>query len=116
VYEPLCTATSGNHRAGVGVDHRSFSRYESRFLHINLALHSFTVAGIRAGFKPYGTASAEMLYENCFFANSTTGLQLLAANQYDNALTGCHFADCGVGLDGKLRITLPHSGLERHQL
>eukprot|EP01043_Picozoa_sp_COSAG02_P023147 COSAG02_NODE_1228_length_13776_cov_5.546864_2_plen_886_part_00 len=92
----------GNHRAGVGVDHRSFSRYESRFLHVNLAFDAFTIAGIRAGKKPYGTASAEMLYQNCMFSNSTTGLQLLAANQYDNSLEGCLFADCGIGLDDQI--------------
>lgn len=92
----------GNHRAGVGLDHRSFSRYESRFLHINLAFDAFTIAGIRAGEKPYGTASAEMLYQNCMFSNSTTGLQLLSANQYDNSLEGCLFADCGIGLDDQI--------------
>eukprot|EP01051_Picozoa_sp_SAG22_P005745 SAG22_NODE_352_length_11827_cov_3.941252_2_plen_1753_part_00 len=104
----------GNHRAGVGIDHRSFSRYESRFLHINLAFEAFAVAGIRAGEKPYGTASAEMLYQNGLFSNSTTGLQLLAANQYDNSLQGCLFADCGIGLDDQVgNFYLRNSRFER---
>ena len=104
----------GNHRAGVGIEHRSFSRYESRFLHINLAFDAFTVAGIRAGKKPYGTASAEMLYQNCAFSNSAAGLQLLAANQYDNSLEGCLFADCGIGLDDQIgNFYLRNSRFER---
>jgi hypothetical protein len=104
----------GNHRAGVGIDHRSFSRYESRFLHINLAFDSFLIAGIRAGKKPYGTASAEMLYQNCLFSNSTTGLQLLSANQYDNSLEGCLFVDCEIGLDDQVgNFYLRNSRFER---
>ena len=104
----------GNHRAGVGVDHRSFSRYESRFLHVNLAFDAFTIAGIRAGMQPYGTASAEMLYQNCLFSNSSAGLQLLAANQYDNSLEGCLFADCAIGLDDQVgNFYLRNSRFER---
>jgi hypothetical protein len=100
--------------AGVGIDHKSFSRYESRWLHINLSLQHFLKAGVRAGHKPYGTPSAEMLFQNCLFLNNAAGLQFLDFNQYDNTVDGCYFGDNGIGLDCEIgNFYLRNSRFER---
>jgi hypothetical protein len=69
--------------AGVGLDHDTHaSYYETRELHRHLAFVNFTVAGVRVGANvtAAGVASAEMLFINCIFASSTTGVSLLAWN------------------------------------
>jgi hypothetical protein len=88
--------------AGVGLDHDSHTVYESRFVHRHLAFANFTVAGVRVGHNQYaagGVASAEMTFDNLVFHNNAAGVQFLAWNDYDNAISGCEFWGNGVGVN-----------------
>lgn len=89
----------GRNKAGVGVDHRSFKRYETRVVHQNEAFFNFTDTGIRVGYKQK-VASAEMTYENLLFDNcARTGVSFLAWNDYDNTFSGCGFYNCGIAIN-----------------
>ena len=73
----------GAGRAGVGIDHDThWSYYETREIHRHLALVNFVTAGVRVGFDTTNNnaPSAEMLFVNCIFANSTAGVSLLSWN------------------------------------
>lgn len=68
---------------GVGLDHDTHSSYyETRELHRHLAFLNFLVAGVRVGVNTSDSnvPSAEMLFLNCIFANSTAGVSLLSWN------------------------------------
>lgn len=89
----------GRNKAAVGVDHRSFKRYETRVLHQNEAFLNFTDTGIRVGYEQK-MASAEMTYENLLFENCVkTGVSFLAWNDYDNTFSGCGFYNCGIAIN-----------------
>jgi hypothetical protein len=89
----------GRNKAGVGIDHRSLKRYETRVMHQNEAFLNFTDTGIRVGYKQK-MASAEMTYENLLFDNcAKTGISFLAWNDYDNTFSGCGFYNCGIAIN-----------------
>ena len=88
----------GAHTAGVGIDHQSHTYYESRVRHQDEAFLNFRVAGIRLG-QNQVTPTAEVLYRNCLFQNSGTGVSILAFNDYNNDFDGCDFRDCGTALN-----------------
>ncbi|MFA6292968.1 MAG: glycosyl hydrolase family 28-related protein [Victivallales bacterium] len=87
----------GKSKAGVGVDHRSESVYETRVRHEHEAFLGFKISGIRVGFEQK-TASAEMLFFNLFFDKCEKGVSFLSWNDYDNFFSNCLFRDCGVGI------------------
>ena len=90
VWRPLCSLAliravtfDGAGTVGVGLDHDThFSYYETRELHRHLAFLNFVIAGVRVGSNTSdaNVPSAEMLFLNCIFANSTAGVSLLSWN------------------------------------
>lgn len=89
----------GRGRAAVGMDVSSTSQFETeqRFQHD--AFLNFTDAGIRMGVKKK-VATAETVYDNCYFANCARGIALLHFNYLDHTIMGCEFRNCGVGIYG----------------
>ena len=78
---------AGNGVAGVGIDHNSVStNFETRIRHSNEKFTGFRNASIRIGYNTTATGkieSAEILYENCVFADSNTGAGLAFLNFND---------------------------------
>ena len=83
--------------AGVGIDHDSKSRYETRMMHEYMEFRNFTIAGIRVG-HAQTTASAEMFYKNLKFVNNENGVLFQQWNDYNNVFDGCHFSKNGYGI------------------
>jgi hypothetical protein len=71
-------------------------------MHENEAFVNFNGSAIRAGVCPEGATcmeSAETLYRNCMFANSTYGVTLAQFNDYDHTFDGCHFQDHQIAIN-----------------
>lgn len=88
----------GANKAGVGIDHQSHTLYESRIRHQDEAFLNFRVAGIRIGMNQI-VPTAEVIYRNCLFQNSGTGVSLLDWNDYNNDFDGCDFRGCGTAIN-----------------
>lgn len=83
VSAPCEVTFDGAGMVGVGLDHDTHaSYYETRELHRHLAFLNFLVSGVRVGanVSDANVPSAEMLFLNCIFANSTAGVSLLSWN------------------------------------
>ncbi|MHB9024988.1 MAG: glycosyl hydrolase family 28-related protein [Armatimonadota bacterium] len=102
----------GNNLASVGVDHRAETGtyYETHIQHRHEHFENFIepdptdsnpttnqAAGIRIGHNQQ-IASAEIIYQNCYFDHNTTGVSLLQANDYNNTFAGCEFQDNAYGI------------------
>ncbi len=87
----------GRGKAAVGVDHDSKGYYETRVRHQYCAFLNFQDSGIRVG-HDQKTASAEMMFYDCYFENCGRGITFLAFNDYDNAIARCIFRNCGSGV------------------
>jgi hypothetical protein len=86
----------GAGKAAEGVYHCSSTHYESAVVHrhemfVNMGTGIFSGEGGRFPFK---VATAEVLFDNCLFANVENGIIFLGYNQLDNTVTGCGFYDC----------------------
>lgn len=87
----------GAGKATEGIYHCSSTKYESAVVHrnemfVNMGTGIFSGQGGRFPFK---VATAEVLFENCLFANVGNGIVFLGYNQLDNTVTGCGFYYCG---------------------
>ncbi len=80
---------AGDGIAGVAIDHNSVStNFETRIRHSNEKFTGFRNASIRIGYNTTAKGkieSAEILYENCVFADSATGAGLAFLNFNDCA-------------------------------
>jgi len=86
----------GANKAAVGVDHASFSLYETRVRYQYCAFRNFVDSGIRGGFD-VKNASAEMMFFDCLFENNGRGVSFLEFNFYNNAFARCIFRNNGSG-------------------
>lgn len=106
----------GAKRAGVGIDHDSKERYETRVRHESLEFRDFRIAGIRVG-ADQKVASAEMMFYNLVFRNNAAGVQFLAWNDYNNVFDGCLFEDNGYGIFAeKGNVVVRNSRFERSRI
>jgi hypothetical protein len=86
----------GAGKAAEGVYHCSTTHYESAVVHrhemfVNMGTGIFSGEGGRFPFK---VATAEVLFDNCLFANVGNGIVFLGYNQLDNTVTNCGFYYC----------------------
>ena len=86
----------GAGKADEGVYHCSTTHYESAVVHrheafVNMGTGIFSGQGGRFPFK---VATAEVLFDNCIFANVGQGIVFLGYNQLDNTVTNCGFYYC----------------------
>jgi hypothetical protein len=86
----------GAGKATEGIYHCSTTHYESAVVHrhemfVNMGTGIFSGQGGRFPFK---VATAEVLFDNCLFANVGNGIVFLGYNQLDNTVTGCGFYYC----------------------
>ena len=86
----------GAGKAAEGVYHCSTTHYESAVVRrhemfVNMGTGIFSGEGGRFPFK---VATAEVLFDNCLFANVGNGIVFLGYNQLDNTVTGCGFYHC----------------------
>ena len=88
----------GANKAGVGIDHQTHTYYEERIRHQDEAFVNFRVAGIRIGMNQI-VPTADVIYRNCLFQNSGTGVSILDWNDYCNDFDGCDFRDCGTAIN-----------------
>jgi hypothetical protein len=89
----------GGNVAGVGLWHNSHNKYGSMMLHENLAFQNLTWAGMmtaQGGGKVMATA--EVRIRNCIFSKTHYGVYLKEYNDYDTAISGCHFTDQQIGV------------------
>ena len=100
-------AFDGAAQAGVGIWHNSHTHYGSFMLHEHLSFTNLTWAGMMTA-EGGGTvsATAEVRINNCRFTNCHFAIYLKAFNDYDYAVSGCHFADNQVG------IMAPHGNFD----
>jgi len=90
----------GAGRAVIGINHCSSTHYESHVIHrheqfINMG------TGIMSSGSPwfrYKNATAEVMFDNCLFANVASGLLFGSYNALDNTAVGCGFYYCGTGI------------------
>jgi hypothetical protein len=103
----------GAGEAGVGIDHDSKTLYETRVRHQHMELRNFREAGIRTG-HDQRLASAEMMFYNLLFRDSTRGALFASWNDYNNVFDGCHFLDNEIGIDvPKGNVVVRNSRFER---
>ena len=90
----------GAGKAEVGVNHCSSTHYESHVTHRNEAFYNLK-AGIVTSYSdyfPYKQATAEVLFDNCLFVNTGTGVGFGSYNALDNTVIDCGFYYCVRGI------------------
>ena len=90
----------GAGQAEVGVNHCSSTHYESHVTHRNEAFCNLK-AGIVTSYSdyfPYKQATAEVLFDNCLFVNTSTGVGFGSYNALDNTVIDCGFYHCVRGI------------------
>jgi hypothetical protein len=88
----------GRGKAAIGQDITTKKRFETEMLYQHCAYLNFTTAGFKSWYhRTY--ASAETVFENCYFANCSTGIYLAQFNVLDYVIKGCKFQGCGIGIN-----------------
>jgi hypothetical protein len=87
----------GRGKADAGMDFGCMSYFETEQRFQHCAFLNFTDSGIRMG-KKFKLATAETVYDNCYFADCKNGISLLYFNYLDHTVIGCEFRRCGVGI------------------
>ena len=89
----------GAGKAAVGFDHSAQKYFETEMRHQHEAFLNFTEAGIRVGHQQV-LATAETLYDNCWFENCRQGVSIRSHNDLDHTFDRCEFRNCGIGVYG----------------
>ncbi len=90
----------GAGKAEIGVNHCSNTHYESHVTHRNEEFRNMG-AGIVTSYSPYyeyKNATAEVLFDNCLFVNTGTGMGFGSYNALDNTVIDCAFYYCNRGI------------------
>ncbi len=90
----------GAGKAVIGINHCSSTHYESHVIHRHEQFVNMGT-GIMSSGSPwfrYKNATAEVMFDNCLFANVASGLIFGSYNALDNTAVSCGFYYCGTGI------------------
>lgn len=88
----------GAGKAAVGMSHSNTKAFETEVRCQDIGFINCTKQGLFE--NPSGHyALAEILFENCLFANCGTGASFRKFNDYDYTFDGCEFRGCNIGID-----------------
>ena len=87
----------GRGKAAVGMDFACKKSFETEQRFQHCGFFNFTAAGIRMGVG-MKYATAETVYDNCYFENCAKGIGLMNFNVLDHTMIGCEFRRCGIGV------------------
>jgi len=90
----------GGGKAVIGINHCSSTHYESHVIHRHEKFINMGTGIMSSGspWFPYRNATAEVMFDNCLFANVASGLIFGSYNALDNTVVNCGFYYCGTGV------------------